>query len=596
MAITEATVRRLASGQSFERGEDYYYSGSVYSIQKRGDMVIAEVQGSSYEPYQVTIELAGDEIISTECSCPYDWGGVCKHIVAALLAYVHKPEEVVERVSAEELLAGLGEADLRGLLLELLEAEPHLIDRIETKLATRSAAATPQPAPAKTAQTGQVKEKAPPIDPAPFRRQARQIMRGSDRRDYYGVPDIEGEMSRLLDQAQPFLAAGDGRNALLILEAIVEPYVESWFEFDDSDGEMGTLFEEIGQLLAEAILSADLTPAERRSWAEKLTEWQGEIEDYGIDEGFDVAIAAAEQGWDYPPLRKVLDEGQITEKGAWEDESPWYADELAIARLNVLERQGRTTEYLYLAEAEGQTALYLTMLVKLGRIQEAVEYATKYLATSEEALAMAQALRERGHLAEALKIGEQGLAFQDQTLLMLARWLRDLAVEMSQSEVALKAGQEAFHKSFSLEDYKAVETIAGAKWPALKPKLLDQLAAASYAFGRIDIYLYEGMIDEAIKVVDRREYYGYDILEKVVEAAWQSRPDWVIQQCKRQAEEIMDQGKSNAYHHAVDWLEKARRAYQAAQREAEWRSYLEGLIQKHARKYSLRPQLEKLRK
>jgi uncharacterized Zn finger protein len=58
----------------------------------------------------------------------------------------------------------------------------------------------------------------------------------------------------------------------------------------------------------------------------------------------------------------------------------------------------------------------------------------------------------------------------------------------------------------------------------------------------------------------------------------------------------MDAGRSKHYHHAVRWLEKARRAYLRAEREDEWRVYLEALISKHARKYSLRPQLEALRK
>jgi len=80
-----------------------------------------------------------------------------------------------------------------------------------------------------------------------------------------------------------------------------------------------------------------------------------------------------------------------------------------------------------------------------------------------------------------------------------------------------------------------------------------------------------------------------------VDVAWQSHPDWTIRQCKRQAESIMDPGKSQRYHHAVRWLEKTRRTYLAAGREDEWSDYLEDLIRVHARKYSLRPQLEALR-
>ena len=67
-------------------------------------------------------------------------------------------------------------------------------------------------------------------------------------------------------------------------------------------------------------------------------------------------------------------------------------------------------------------------------------------------------------------------------------------------------------------------------------------------------------------------------------------------QCKAQAEPIMGQGKSRYYHHAVRWLGKGCHAYLAAGRAEEWRIYLEDLINKHSRKYSLRPQLEALRK
>jgi uncharacterized Zn finger protein len=584
MPITEATIRNLTTVQSYERGQDYYRRGMVYDVQKRGDALIAEVEGSGYEPYKVTVEVTEDEVLSTWCTCPYDGGGDCKHIVAVLLTYLHKPDQITERSTIDDLLTNLGEAELRELLTNLLETEPHLVDWVETKL-------TPP-----VEQGGAINlpaSRSDPVDPTPFRRQARQLLRGHD---YYGAAwGIAGQMLELLGQAQPFLEAGQGRNALLILEAVTEPYIDSWFDFDDSDGELGGVFDEIGPLFTEAILSADLSPAERQAWAKKFTAWQGEIEDYGIDEGFDTAMAAAEHGWDYPPLLKVLQEGHVSEQGAWGAEVPWYADELTVARLNVLERQGRTTEYLNLAEAEGQTARYLTMLVKLDRNEDALAYGMQYMATADEALVLAQALREHDQPTKALKIAEHGLTLEGETV-TLARWLRDFAAETFQPDVAVKAARIAFARSFSLEDYQAVETAAGAEWPALKSELLDQLAAVQYAFGRIDIYLHEGMVDEAVQDVDRQSYTGYGTVERVVEVAWQSHPEWVIRQCKKQAEPIMDGGKSKYYHHAVRWLEKVGRTYLGSNRDDEWRAYLESLISKHARKYSLRPQLEALRK
>ncbi len=589
MPITEATIRSLATAKSFERGQDYYEGGAVYDLQKRGDFLTAEVEGSSYEPYRVIIQLAGDQIISTDCTCPYDWGGDCKHIVAVLLTYLHQPDRVTERPPVEELLGQLERDELLELLTGILSDQPRLVDWVEMQLSTRST-------PAETDQPDQSRQRQTPLDPAVFRKQAQYVMNNYyyDERDYWaGDSDAVAAIQDLVDKAKPFIEGGEGRNALLILEPVTEVFVGQWHEVDYEGGASAMLFAELGTLFAEAILSADLSPQERQALGQKLTTWQNEIADYGIDEGFGTAIGAAEQGWDYPPLKKVL-QGHITDKGAWADEAPWYADDLAVARLNVLERQGRTTEYLYLAEAEGQMALYLTMLVKLGRSEEAVKCAMQYMATTNEALALAKALRDQNQPAEALKIAEHGLTLQGETL-PLARWLRDLAAEMSQSNVALKAARTAFAGPFFLEDYQAAEAVAGAEWPSVKSELLDQLATADYAHHRIDIYLHEGMLNEAIRTIDRQGYTDYHTLSRVVEAVWQSHPDWVIRQCKKQAEQIMDAGRSKHYHHAIRWLEKARQAYLGADRAPEWRSYLEGLIRKHNLKYSLRPQLEALR-
>ncbi|MBE7469285.1 MAG: SWIM zinc finger domain-containing protein [Anaerolineae bacterium] len=588
MPITEAQIRNAASAETFSRGEDYYRSGAVVDLQQRGDTLLAQVEGSEYEPYEVTIELAKGELIEADCTCPYDWGGYCKHIVAVLLTYLRKPGQVTQRPPVTELLAGLSDEELRALFAQLLSEQPRLVDWVETQVALKKTLA-------ETPVMSQPQQRQTPIDPAPFRKQAQSLFRGYDYGDYYAGSSIAHQMSQLMAKASPFLDAGDGRNALLILEAITGPYVDNWSEFDDSDGEMAGAFDELGSLFTEAILSADLLADERKAWIKKLTAWQKEVDDYGVDTGFGAAIAAAEQGWDYPPLLKVLREGQITEKGTWEGESPWYADDLALARLNVLERQGRTTEYLRLAEAEGQTALYLTMLVKLGRGQEAVAYAQQYMTTTDEALALAQALREHNQPGDALKVAEQGLSLHGESL-PLARWLRDFAAQVFQPELALQAAKAAFGRSPSLAEYLAAEAVASSAWPAVKEELLKQLAATNYAPNKIEIYLHEGMIDEAVKAVDKSSYLGYDALERVVDAATESHPDWVIRQCRKQAEEIMDGGKSQHYHHAIHWLEKARQAYLAAGQTQEWRSYLEGLITKHTRKYSLRPQLEALRK
>ena len=79
-----------------------------------------------------------------------------------------------------------------------------------------------------------------------------------------------------LEQASTFLAAGDGRNALALLEALTDETVaeesfESWEGRDDWEDEPTGFFEELGPLWAEALLTAELTTTERAAWADTLT-------------------------------------------------------------------------------------------------------------------------------------------------------------------------------------------------------------------------------------------------------------------------------------------------------------------------------------
>jgi uncharacterized Zn finger protein len=591
-SLTEATIRDLTTAQSFSRGQAYLRGGAVLKIEQRDDLLLAEVEGSEYQPYQVRVRLDAGGIVDADCTCPYDWGGYCKHIVAVLLTFVEQPNRITERTPVDSLLSDLDREALATLLTDLLATHPHLTDWVEARIAARKgiiqvvseAAAGPR-------------QRQSPLDPKPFQRHVRNILRGLGQmrpsEAYWATGGAVDQIREVMMQAQPFLEAGDGRNALAILEAVADEYVDTWFEFDDSDGELGAFFGELGPMFAEALLSADLSPAERKSWAAKLSDWQAEIDDYGIDEGFDAAIGAAVLGWDHPPLQRAM-AGEITELGAWDDEAPWYADELAVARLNVLERQGRVEEYLNLAQAEGQTGLYVTMLVKAGRAEEAVAYGLAHTTTSDEALALAQSLQAHDHVHDALRVAEHGLSLPG-SVQSLAHWLRDLASGLGENDLALKAARTAYAASPSLADYQAVQSLAGEDWPRIQSELLERLARTSQSPIKVEIYLHEGMVEQAIRAVDQDPYPGYNTVEKVVDAAWQSHPDWVIRQCKAQAEPIMDEGKSRLYHHAVRWLGKARQAYLGAGRSEEWRTYLEGLIRKHNRKYSLRPQLEALR-
>ncbi len=588
-SITRGMISAHTTPQSLSRGEDYYHAGAVGPLIRRGPQIEAEVEGSSYLPYEVRLEFDAGGLTSTYCSCPYDWGGWCKHIVAVLLTLAEHPEAVEEREPLDSLLADLKRDTLLALLLELAAEQPGLIHSIERYVEMLQATVAPPERGARPRQTA--------IDPEPFRRQARHVLHSLDgmrtSEAYRHVSEVVEGVGQVVQQAWTFIEAGDGHNALAILEAVTDEYTRQWYYLDDSDGYAGEFFSELDPAWTEAVLTADLTQEERGEWVQKLQRWQAEVADYGIDI-FYVALEALAQGWEYPPLRRAL-AGEITALGAWESEdTPWYADELAQARLNVLERQERYAEYLHLAEAEGQTARYVTMLVRLGRAPEAVTYGLQYLATTDEALALAQALQEHIELEEALRIAEHGLTLHGQKS-RLATWLCDAAAGADRNELALRAAEIAFREQPGLATYLRLQELAGETWPAWRERLLSELRALPPTGNTavIEVFLHDDLIDDAIAALGN--YGSYSTVALVADAAIERRPDWVIRASRQQAEQIMDAGKARLYHHAVTWLARAKAAYEAAEREEEWRSYLTALLEEHGRKYKLVPLLKSLR-
>jgi len=228
------------------------------------------------------------------------------------------------------------------------------------------------------------------------------------------------------------------------------------------------------------------------------------------------------------------------------------------------------------------------MLARLGRVQEAVDEGLQYLYTSDQTLA--QALREGGELAAALRIAEHGLTLEGPKG-ALAAWASDLATSLGETERALSAATVAFQAAPDLVAYQRVQELAGEGWPALRADLLDHLRQRPYgSSAAVDIWLYEGLLDDAIAAVDQG--VSYADLERVMDAVVAHRPDWVIQAARRQAERIMNAGQAKYYHHAVGWLERARAAYRAAGHEDEWQAYLCDIRTQHGRKYKLMGMLE----
>src|SRR5207302_4042724 len=132
-----------------------------------------------------------------------------------------------------------------------------------------------------------------PIDPRQVRREVYSAIHSLDRmrgsEAYWQVGAVVNEIGQILNQAWTLIEADDGHNALTLLQALTEEYIREWENLDDSDAEASDFFKQLGPAWTEAVLSTDLTDKERKTWADRLDGWQGEIGAYGVDQVFEAA-------------------------------------------------------------------------------------------------------------------------------------------------------------------------------------------------------------------------------------------------------------------------------------------------------------------
>jgi hypothetical protein len=467
----------------------------------------------------------------------------------------------------DQRLAKLKRAQLEALVRGLAADHPDWLPAIERQLGELASAADSGAGPPKS----QPRRRGP--DTTRLRRELRSLWRSLGPEDTYAYVDVAREFA---ERAYTFLEKNDGRSALAVLETVTQEYVDIWFDLDDSNGDAAAYFNELAALWAEVILTADLSQAERRGYAEQLRQWQSECAAYcDVDAPFGVALEALATG-----------------APAALDASP----DFVLAQLNVLERQGRLEEALQLAERTGMVDRYLSLLVRLDRLPEAQDYAMGHLNQAYDVLAIAHALNEHGATKQALDLGEHGLTLAGEVW-TLARWLRDAAADAGERDVAIRAGLRVLAERPTVDDYRALVNVAGDDWGALREAVLEELRERArispIAVG--EILVSEGLLDEAITLAEQVPT-AYSFVEHVADAATTSHPEWVAQMSRRQAERIMDGAKAQYYYFAIAWLKRARAATLALDQQTEWRMYVSGLLGRHARKRSLVPGLKALQR
>ncbi len=202
--LTQDQILERCTEQSFDRGLEYYHDGMIGNPVLQGYTLSANCEGTETIPYAVCVELMPTGIATTHCSCPYSFGGDCKHIVALLLTYLHAPGVIC---SVDDLLTTLEakpKSNLLHVISELLKRSPELapIVRIYTD----------------------VQDTPPCPDQLPFvdvyKKRIDHIF-GDDFLEQHQLRNVLIQLKRLMQHAESLAQLGETDVALSILHALI---------------------------------------------------------------------------------------------------------------------------------------------------------------------------------------------------------------------------------------------------------------------------------------------------------------------------------------------------------------------------------------
>ncbi|UIE36477.1 SWIM zinc finger family protein [Leptodesmis sichuanensis] len=563
--LTQAQIRELATEQSFERGELYYRQGAIFNAMRQGLELRADCQGSTI--YHVQAKLNQQGLESSRCTCPYDWGGLCKHQVALLLTYIHDPQQFQVIPPMSELLAAHSREDLVALIGRMIQRHPELLYLVELS--------APHPA-------------NQPMEMSTYRRKAQQALRRED------PEEIAEGLQGLMEAAKHLLERGDWLNAgalyHLLLEELTVSYDYEMFEID-YDGDVACITQDAIAGLNQCLSKAqDLDAQVRRDWLTALFE--AELKDLELG-GIDFAAGASEAllAWATDEDWEWL-EPQIRDAIAKHDR--WAKEQLVNLLAQRQQQSGRGQAASDLIHELGTPEQRAFLLVEEGKFEDAI-------AIAEESFSHLPGLVTQ--FADALlKANRSDLALQwiSQQQTQNPRygykdWLSQFHRTHGHPELALTMDYEEFqaHPSFPryLELRKFAQSLGA--WDELHSKIIQQLEQSKQTSLLIDIAVEEGEGDRAWQLLrsdPRSQFTRAEVVAKAIEA---THPQDAIALYNQLANRFIEQRNRGAYQSAASYLKRVKALHEATQTQEDWRSTIQQIRTKYARLPALQDELNR---
>ncbi len=268
--FSEHTVRSLSTPASFFKGKKYFYDNAVGVIESDGERYWAFVQGR--HPYRVTIyERGGD--LHAECTCPYNFGGICKHAVATMLKVIQEGPKWVREpdlfsVSPAEMIKGISKKELESFVVDLIGLKEGILDLLRVYYLG-----------------GKGREST--VDD--YLRQVEEVFKDEDL-SFYNTKDVYENLQPIESLAEKLQKQGNWREAAKIFEALFEGMAKNLRRVEDSYGVFGEIAGYSLESLVECLTKADLTDDERSRYVHEFWKSYGRVRYEFFNENYRTAI------------------------------------------------------------------------------------------------------------------------------------------------------------------------------------------------------------------------------------------------------------------------------------------------------------------
>jgi uncharacterized Zn finger protein len=330
------------SQKIYERGEDYYENNMVDNVEHDyPDTWTAEVEGSDL--YTVEIKMNSDEIVSWDCDCPYDYGDICKHVVAVLL-YIKDNKKnhpatieistLPHQEQLNEILKHTNQKELTSFLSQYADKHPDFYQALQSNL-------HPQ------------KKKNISVD---YAREVQKCFNARGSYDRYGHShDMEAiccKLDKYIEKAKSLIKLNCQEEALTILLHIIKKIGDSYEEYEDYDGDLACVCQEASEII-EGMVKSDLPDNLLETLLDEISQLikNDNYDNYDLADLDQLLFSISIKTSNFERGIQIVDEALRNEPDSFR------ACSLVMSKIELLENAGKKEEiekiishYLYLPE------------------------------------------------------------------------------------------------------------------------------------------------------------------------------------------------------------------------------------------------------